>query len=426
MFLFRHISTRKVTLHVGDFRWDRATMLPAIRRALKPAPKPVLKTAKGGPLSAEALRRRPPLALLQGLAVHPALGADCADRAATGTQGRAAGGDEGGGEAAGDGGPNPPALDFLFLDTTYLDPSHCFPPQAEVIDAAAALVGKFVGEAEARASAAAAQRARSFFAPALAPVPRPGWGALRPPPPKDTRDAVGDAGLGRLLVVFGSYSIGKERLYLEVARRCGLKVRVDSGRLRTLKLCRLGAELEGLLTTERKATPLWVAPLGHVTFETLAQYAAQGQPASQSQAGEAASASSSSSSSGLAFDTVVGFRPTGWSHAASGHQLTSSTNPGSRGQASNRGGSETPWSPLSQRQRVVGSGPAKGARLVIVGAPYSEHSSFPELLDCTAALRAKRIVPTVNCHSEGAVKQQLRLLQPAVTPDDGACGGLWP
>ena len=32
----------------------------------------------------------------------------------------------------------------------------------------------------------------------------------------------------------------------------------------------------------------------------------------------------------------------------------------------------------------------------VYGVPYSEHSSFPELRDCVARLRPKRLVPTVR------------------------------
>ena len=41
----------------------------------------------------------------------------------------------------------------------------------------------------------------------------------------------------------------------------------------------------------------------------------------------------------------------------------------------------------------------------VYGVPYSEHSSFPELRDCVARLRPKRVVPTVS--SSAAMLSQL-------------------
>lgn len=37
----------------------------------------------------------------------------------------------------------------------------------------------------------------------------------------------------------------------------------------------------------------------------------------------------------------------------------------------------------------------------VVGIPYSEHSSWNDLRDCVAALRPKKIIPTVNAANPG-------------------------
>jgi hypothetical protein len=176
------------------------------------------------------------------------------------------------------------------------------------------------------------------------------------------------------------------------------------------------------LTTDKSASPLWVAPLGHVNFETLEMYARDGyekqQPAvannskttadlsdedddeGQSEESAPSSSSSLSSSSSSAksrqwmWDTVVGVRPTGWTHQQKGSSSSSSV------------------LTVRERQRYGGPGGGGGPRLIILGAPYSEHSSFPELFDCVASLAPRRIVPTVNCNTEAAVKAQLDLLLP--------------
>ena len=48
--------------------------------------------------------------------------------------------------------------------------------------------------------------------------------------------------------------------------------------------------------------------------------------------------------------------------------------------------------------------------LTLVRVSYSEHSSFGELRRCVAALRAERIVPTVNCRSQADLARIVALL----------------
>lgn len=278
MFLFRHRHTKKTTLHVGDFRWDRQLMLPAIKSALTSI------NEKEAPLL---------------------------------------------------------PIDYLFLDTTYCGVDHQFPSQQVVIDQVYDFVHNFFNS-----NTAVAVKTYHF-------------GSKKPPKKK-------------FLVLFGSYSIGKEKLYMEVAERLKMKVRVESGRLRMLKCLGWPEDKVNRLTTDRTATQLWVVPLGHLSFETLEKYALNG----NCESGKVGS-----------FDAVLGIKPTGWTYTAPKKKSTT-----------------TP-SCLSVRK--------KGSKVVVVGAPYSEHSSFDELQDCVKCLAAKRIVPTVNCHSETAVKTQLNMLLPS-------------
>ena len=185
MFLFRHRQTAKTVLHVGDFRWKRDQMVPLISAALANPKRgedstPSSKCKKG---------TRLPLAFL------------------TNGKFRTAGGEQPPpslhATSSSSSSPDPRIiLDYLFLDTTYCNPSYTFPSQASVIDETALFVAKLLREAHEPQQDSSAQEARL------------GWGALKP-----------DTGRrGRLLILFGSYSIGKERLYMAVADRLGLKV----------------------------------------------------------------------------------------------------------------------------------------------------------------------------------------------------------
>ena len=111
-------------------------------------------------------------------------------------------------------------LDFLFLDTTYADKRYTFPRQEAVIAAAIAL-------------------ARPF--------------AERP----DTQ------------LLFGSYTIGKERLFLSVARALGERVCVSPAHLRILLQCKMRPSDAALLTTDPTLSRIHVVPMRCLTLGRL-------------------------------------------------------------------------------------------------------------------------------------------------------------
>jgi DNA cross-link repair 1A protein len=191
-------------------------------------------------------------------------------------------------------------LDELFLDTTYCNPKYSLPSQAETIQATIRIFEEEMKH-------------------------------------KD-----------KTLHLFGAYTIGKEKIYLSVASKFGMKVYVDSRRYRILSALQWPKERMDLLTKRKEDASIWVVPLGDINFKKMPEYlpAANSKPFS------------------FPFKRVVGYRPTGWSM---------SSKPGA--------------STVSTRQ---------SGNLVVHSVPYSEHSSFPELLDCLDCLKPQRIVPTVS------------------------------
>jgi len=162
----------------------------------------------------------------------------------------------------------------------------------------------------------------------------------------------------RTLHLFGAYTIGKEKVYLSVAEHFGFKVYVDKARYRNLLALDLPEECMKLLTTNKELGNIWVVPMSHLNMKKLPDYfaIANSKPFTR------------------AYDRIVGYRPTGWSLSQSG--VISSRNHGN---------------------------------LAIHSVPYSEHSSFPELVDCLACLKPAKIIPTVNAtKSEEQVQILLR------------------
>ena len=213
-------------------------------------------------------------------------------------------------------------LDELFLDTTYCNPKYALPSQQDAIQAAVQYAERQLKEAQSMKQ--------------------------------------------DILLLFGAYTIGKERIYLAVAERLKMKVYVDRRRYRILSQFDWPPERMALITTSPQDSILWVVPLGHVSMKKLPSYTSV-------QIGKSFSRD---------FARVVGFRPTGWSLTSKPQKY--------------KDGSTTNLIKATTRGKVSSC-----------GVPYSEHSSFPELVDCINSLNPRKIVPTVSVSKS---KEQIDLL----------------
>ena len=174
-------------------------------------------------------------------------------------------------------------------------------------------------------------------------------------------DKHGD-GDGDLVILIGTYSIGKERILERVAKQCQTPLYIDSAK-RNIFGAVYGAEdpLDGgVFTADLSATKVRVVWMRDIAFSEMRRFKTSDRT------------------------KVVGFRPTGWA---------------SKDGRGRRGGDRHVMSPRYSKS------------MVIYDVPYSEHSSFPELCKFISDLRPKQIVPTVNNWSRSAVQQQLRTLQ---------------
>ena len=200
-------------------------------------------------------------------------------------------------------------IDELFLDTTYCDAKKILPTQAEAIQATVDLVSR-------------------EYTKAL----KNGY---------------------RILLLFGAYTIGKERIYISVAKALGVKIHVDRRRYRILSVLGYDKETMDLFTTNADETDLWVVPLSNINMKNLPGYLKL---------------------ESRSFSRILGIRPTGWAMKSKSSSLLNVSLKGS---------------------------------IMVCGVPYSEHSSFPELVDCIETLQPRRIVPTVSVSKSDA---QVKLL----------------
>ncbi|KAF1774056.1 DNA repair metallo-beta-lactamase [Phytophthora cactorum] len=202
-------------------------------------------------------------------------------------------------------------LDGVYLDTTYCDPKYTFPTQQVAVDHALELMDKHLKQE-------------------------------------------------KVLYLFGSYTIGKERLFMEIARKFQKKVCVSKAKLNIIETFGWPAEAMRLLTTEPAATNLHVVRMQDLQMDNLTVLLAKHR---------------------LRFRRIVAFRPTGWTFNGKNPRSISTccTDP--------------------------------SGKIHVYGIPYSEHSSFAELCDFVQVVNPVSIFPTVNCSNKRKATNQVNALR---------------
>ncbi|KAL0077914.1 DNA repair metallo-beta-lactamase-domain-containing protein [Phycomyces blakesleeanus] len=232
--------------------------------------------------------------------------------------------------------PDNPPIDCLYLDTTYMAPNHIFPAQQECINVVSDLVEEHVKLEKHGAPLTKLDMWLSFTKK------------------QDNK---------KLLIVVGTYTIGKERIFYDIAKRINSKIYVTSEKKRII-LCQENPELETLLTRDQHEAQVHVIPLGHIKQEHLKPYLASLEPH---------------------FTSLIAIRPTGWSFYPPAAILTKDLSLESLFKQ-----------PFAEPKIKINTGPEK---VKIYSVPYSEHSSFRELAAFVGSLEIRTIIPTVNVSS---------------------------
>ncbi|MCJ1474260.1 hypothetical protein MMC13_002918 [Lambiella insularis] len=265
-------------------------------------------------------------------------------------------------------------LDVCYLDTTYLTPKYAFPSQEQVIKACAdmcmSLSKERVDETDDWE-----QTKKERAGSGMVKFVRKDSELIKQEPDEDDVDAMKvnrKAGLksrGRLLVIVGTYSIGKERICLGVARALNSKIYAPPNKQ---KICAAleDPELMARLTNDPLEAQVHMQMLMEIRPETLADYLTEYKPR---------------------FSRIVGFRPSGWNYKPPNSRFVESPAVQTVLNSDN-------WkSKYSMAELVPQRGSTREASCF--GVPYSEHSSFRELTMFCCALRIDKIIPTVNVGS---------------------------
>lgn len=271
-------------------------------------------------------------------------------------------------------------LDVCYLDTTYLTPKYAFPSQEEVIRACADMCvslskdridenDEWEQTKKERAGSGMVQFIRKD-SEVIKDEPD-GEGEVRASTGKDNGKR-----RGRLLVIVGTYSIGKERICLGVAKALNSKIYATPNKQ---KICAAleDAELMSRLTNDPLEAQVHMQMIMEIRAETLADYLTGYKPH---------------------FSRIVGFRPSGWNYRPPNSRFTESPAVQTVLHSDN-------WkSRYSMADLVPQRGSSREAHCF--GVPYSEHSSFRELTMFCCALRIDKIIPTVNV---GSAKSRERM-----------------
>ncbi|KAK3133418.1 hypothetical protein QOZ80_6AG0536310 [Eleusine coracana subsp. coracana] len=148
----------------------------------------------------------------------------------------------------------------------------------------------------------------------------------------------------KTLFLIGSYTIGKERLFMEVARLLQKKIYVGAAKLQILKHLELPQEIMHWFTANEAESHIHVVPMWTLaSFKRMKflsnQYASR-------------------------YDLIVAFCPTGWTFG--------------------KGKKRTPGKRWQQ------------GSIIRYEVPYSEHSSFTELQEFVKFISPEHIIPSVN------------------------------
>ena len=245
----------------------------------------------------------------------------------------------------------PGGIRELRLDTTYAHPKYTFPTQDESIAAAVSLVGQAAG--------------------------------LLPSLPDSAVSSSSAFARASTLIVVSSYLVGKERLYLALARAYNFRIFVTHEKMGILRCLDLPLDDFHRLTSLRECADVHVVSMGmfgsmfNVDHDALLRYlaamnmlhaqsAAKDHPADDNIAVDEQALFSESAAPVLfvpqhqRYSRVIGILPTGWVDS------------------------------LKEKRVVSANGLAE-----VFMVPYSEHSNFSELESFVAAMKPERVWPTV-------------------------------
>ncbi|KAG0044077.1 DNA break repair nuclease [Gryganskiella cystojenkinii] len=286
--------------------------------------------------------------------------------------------------------PNVP-IDILYLDTTYSNPRYTFPPQDVVIRETARLICKEVGVRYDEDNLPAAATAAAPEPPM--PVVQKKVNIMERWLKKESGNSEKLLALSvktsqaqkakekwqepeeksKIVICVGTYLIGKERVWMAIAKAINSKVFVQPSKFEILS-CLEDQELLGMLTSNPLDAQVHLMHMGQDMNQAgLQDYLDTLAPT---------------------FTRLIAVRPTGWTFTGS-KKMTAADSDAFDAPAAPDPTSSSSCSTLLEFRPSFASETIK-----IYPVPYSEHSSFNELAGFVRSLNILKVIPTVGVGSE--------------------------
>ncbi|KAI8592356.1 beta-lactamase-like protein [Geranomyces variabilis] len=257
------------------------------------------------------------------------------------------------------------SIDICYLDTTYCAPSHRFPPQEAVISAVGTLCTRIRAGESVQSIVSGTQTNGAKVVNMLSQ-----W--------------IGLTKLKQMrpLVLVGSYTIGKEKMFVSVAKNLGSGIFVETTKRRVLEQLEDPALLEML--TEDPHAAVHVVKMNALKVTDLGPYVSR---------------------LNLDPDIIICIRPTGWTFRPSKSTVAAVTAveddetvmPSTQALGTYTVKSLQP-AYASIAVSGTGGGRPRMVQVITLAVPYSEHSSFSELEAFVKGVGTslKRVIPTVG------------------------------
>jgi DNA cross-link repair 1A protein len=221
-------------------------------------------------------------------------------------------------------------IDYLFLDTTYCNPTYIFPPQQKILD----LLHEIVVRIE------SGEAIRTIFRDQTTKNVFQGWS---------------EKVKKHTLYLVGSYTIGKEKVFMTVSTAAKTKVYAQKKKLKVLKLLE-DSEMTKVLTDDADVAAVHVISMTKMGKDSLDKIVKEYPH----------------------FNQIVAIKPTGWTFH-------------------------------DKLKGEFGIGHLKPTyisnKITMISIPYSEHSSFSELKEFVQRLKIGQIIPTVNVSKHQEMKK---------------------